>query len=62
MIVSRVQARVLAVIVSIGIIIAPPSTFATGIVHDPQSFAQSYAHFVDSASQNLVRKINKNPF
>lgn len=58
MIVSRVQTRVLAVIVSIGIIVAPPSTFATtGIVHDPQSFAQSYAQFVESIEKynNMIK-------
>lgn len=58
MIVSRVQARVLAVIVSIGIIVAPPSAFATtGIVHDPQSFAQSYAQFVESIEKynNMIK-------
>lgn len=49
MIVSRVQARVLAVIVSIGIIVAPISTFAnTGIVHDPTTFAQIYANAMDA--------------
>ena len=59
MIVSRVQARVLAVIVSIGIIVAPTSTFANGamITHDPQSFAQSYAQFVESIEKynNMIK-------
>ena len=57
MIVSRVQARVLAVIVSIGIIAAPTSIFATNVVHDPQSFAQSYAQFVESIEKynNMIK-------
>lgn len=53
---TKAKSQILAFIVSISLII-PPYTFATNIVHDPQSFAQSYAQFVESIEKynNMIK-------
>lgn len=53
---TKAKSQILAFIISISLIV-PHSTFATGIVHDPQSFAQSYAQFVESIEKynNMIK-------
>lgn len=53
---TKAKSQILAFIISISLIV-PHNTFATGIVHDPQSFAQSYAQFVESIEKynNMIK-------